>query len=216
MRRILLFTSTYLFPIAGFPLLAWAWWRVGGGQWRLVALVLGVPLIFGYLIPGAATNMLRRWQFTGPWRIGNYYLHHGFVYASKMSLVLLLAFHRPSAIRTWYASLAAIVLVAAATAFGGWWHDTWAIRTGKVALLSEPNPRDAEYRLATFAPPDYFAIGATYSAATILGWRSVQNDPHTFVWIFPAALVALCVIPTIVHFSLDPEARRVLTPLPRE
>ena len=39
-RSTLLFISTYLFPLVGFPLVAYAWWRVG-------VVVLGVAVVFG-------------------------------------------------------------------------------------------------------------------------------------------------------------------------
>ena len=56
-RNSMLFFSTYLFPLAGFPLLTYAWWRSSGGSWPFVVVVMGVPVIFGYLMPGIATQL---------------------------------------------------------------------------------------------------------------------------------------------------------------
>jgi hypothetical protein len=206
----LLFFSTWIFPILGFPLLVWAWLAVAG-DWRVVALVLGVPVAFGYLIPGITTNAVRRWYFTSGWRIGGYYVHHGFVYASKMAFVLLLALHDPRAAATWTGAAATVLLVGGATAFGGWWHDVHAIRAGKIVLAgSEGDPRSAEAALATFAPPSYFSIGATYAAAMILAWRHLGAGTAGFAWAFLGALAALCVVPSVVFLTLDPSARRSL------
>lgn len=209
LARALLFMSTYVFPLVGFPALAYAWWVVSGGNVAFVAFVLGVPLVFGYLMPGVATNFVRRWRFTGGWRIGDYYVHHGFVYAAKMNLVLLLAFHDPSGVRGGWSALALVLLVGAATAFGGWWHDLHALRNGKVELVGADGV-DPERALGTFAPGSYFAIGATFAAVSVAAWSVLSTDVRAFPWVFAAGLLALCVVPSLVFFALDPAAFRVL------
>jgi len=212
--RPLLFFSTWVFPIAGFPLLAWAWLTVAGGDCRVVALVLGVPVAFGYLMPGLSTNAVRRWYFTSGWRIGGYYVHHGFVYASKMAFVLLLALHDPRAAETWTGFASVVLLVGGATAFGGWWHDVHAIRAGKIVLAgSEGDPRGAEVVLATFVPLCYFSLGATYAAASIVAWHHLGTGAGDFARAFLGMLAALCIVPTAVFLTLDPDARRALRTL---
>jgi hypothetical protein len=214
LARPLLFFSTWIFPILGFPLLAWAWLAVAGGDWRVVALVLGVPVVFGYLMPGLSTNAVRRWYFTGGWRIGGYYVHHGFVYASKMAFVLLLALHDPGAAATWSGLAATTLLGGSATAFGGWWHDVHAIRAGKIVLAgSEGDPRGAEVALASFAPLCYFSIGATYAAASVVAWHHLGDGAGDFARAFLGVLAALCIVPSAVFLTLDPGARRALRTL---
>ena len=210
----LLFFSTWIFPVVSLPLLAWAWLTVAGGDWRIVALVLGVPVVFGYLMPGLSTNAVRRWYFTSGPRIGGYYVHHGFVYASKMAFVLLLALHDPRVAATWTGATATALLVGGATAFGGWWHDVHAIRAGKIVLAgSEGDPRGAEVALASFAPPCYFAIGATYTAAVLLAWHHLGEGIAAFAGAFLGALALLCLVPSVVFLTLDPSARRALKTL---
>jgi hypothetical protein len=214
LARPLLFFSTWVFPIVGFPLLARAWLAVAGGDWRVVGLVLGVPVAFGYLMPGLSTNAVRRWYFTSGWRIGGYYVHHGFVYASKMAFVLLLALHDPKVAETRSGFAARVLLVAGATAFGGWWHDVHAIRAGKIVLAgSEGDPRSAEVALASFAPLCYFSIGATHAAASLVAWHHLGVGAGDFVRAFLGALAALCIVPSIVFLTLDPGARHALRTL---
>ena len=83
----MLFVSTYLFPAVGFPLVTYAWWRLSGGSWPFVLVVMGIPVLFGYLMPGIATQFVKRWRFTTGPRVGAYYVHHGFVYGSKLAFV---------------------------------------------------------------------------------------------------------------------------------
>jgi hypothetical protein len=200
-RTFLLFASTFAFPLVGFPLVTYAWWRASG-SWPFVAVVMGVPVIFGYVMPWVATGVVKRWRFTSGPRIGAYYVHHGFIYGAKLAFALLLVIRSINAIVS-PLDVAAVVLVAgASTAFGGWFHDTQAVRAGKIEIAGGIDA------LATFAPPSYFAMGATYAAVTLAAHRVVIADPSAVTWVFVAALVVLCVVPTLVFLAVDPPARR--------
>jgi hypothetical protein len=189
-------------------LLTWIWWRIAAGNWRLVALVLLVPVLFGYLVVWFASSVVKRWRMTSGWRIGGAYVHHGFIYASKMAFVLLLAARDPMATRGWIDLTAVALLAGAATAFGGWWHDLHAIRAGKIELIGLA-PRAAEAALASFAPMTYFAVGATYAVVTIAGWQIVSARPHTFLLVFAGALAALLILPSLVFFAVDRSSIRI-------
>jgi hypothetical protein len=202
-RTQLLFLSTYAFPAVGFPLVTYAWWRTSG-SWPFVAVVMGVPVIFGYVMPWVATGVVKRWRFTGGPRVGSYYVHHGFIYGAKLAFALLLVMRSLDDIASPF-EIASVMLVAgAATAFGGWFHDTQAVRAGKIEI---EGGIDA---LATFAPPSYFAMGATYAGVTLAAHRILAADPGAAAWVFVAALVVLCVVPTLVFLAVDPPARRFL------
>jgi hypothetical protein len=208
LRPAILAFSTYVFPIVATPLLTWIWWRIAGGDWRLVALVLLVPVLFGYLVVWLASGVVKRWRMTSGWRIGGAYVHHGFIYASKMAFVLLLAARDPMAIRGWFELTSIALLVGAATAFGGWWHDLHAIRAGKIEFIGL-DARAAEHALASFAPISYFTVGATYAVVTIAGWQLVAAQPHMFVFVFLGALAGLFIVPYLVFFALDPSSIRI-------
>jgi hypothetical protein len=204
MRDGLLFFSTYLFPIIGFPLMTWAWWRTSGGSWPFTAVVMGVPVIFGYLMPAVATHVVKRWRFTSGPRLGSYYVHHGFIYGSKLAFVLLLVVRSLDGVTTALDAVAIVVVAGAATAFGGWFHDAQAIRSGKIEM---EGGGDA---LATFAPPSYFAMGATYAGVTLAASRILATSPDALVWVFPASLIVMCVVPTMVFLAVDPTSRAAL------
>jgi|EndMetStandDraft_9_1072997.scaffolds.fasta_scaffold03141_5 hypothetical protein len=200
-RDVALFASTYLTPIVGFPLVTYAWWRTCDRQWPLVVVIMGVPLVFGYLMPGIATHVLKRWRFTSGPRLGAYYVHHGFIYAAKLALMLLFVFRSFAAIASVFDHVAVILVAGAASAFGGWWHDVNAVRAGRIEVDGGPDA------LATFAPPSYFSMGATY-AGVVLAARAVLVDaPGSLAWVFPAALLAMCGLPTLVFLAVDAETR---------
>lgn len=195
--------STYLFPALGFPLLTYAWWR-SSGSWPFVVVVMGVPVLFGYLMPGVATHFVKRWRFTTGPRLGSYYVHHGFVYGSKLAFALFLVVRSLTSIRSGFDVASVVLVTGAATAFGGWWHDTQAVRAGKIEVDGGAEA------LVSFAPASYFAMGATYAVVTLAAYRVLALDPGALLWMFPAGLATMCVVPSLVFLAVDPPTRRVL------
>jgi hypothetical protein len=203
LRRSLLFFSTYLFPAVGFPLLTYAWWRASG-SWAFVSVVMGVPVVFGYLMPGIATQYVKRWRFTTGPRVGAYYVHHGFIYAAKLALVLFLVVRSPAAVRSAFDVAAIVIVAGAATAFGGWLHDVHAVRAGTIEVDGGVEA------LVEFVPASYFAMGATYASVVLAAYAILAADPGALAWVFPGGLAILCIVPSAVFLAVDPPARNAL------
>lgn len=210
LRDAMLFFSTYLFPIAGFPLVAYGWWRATDGSLASVALVLGVPLVLGYVVPGLGSSVLKLWRVTGPWRVGGVYAHHGFIYASKMGFVLLIAVRDPAAMRGWHVP-AAVLVCAAATAFGAWWHDVHAVKAGRIEVLARDG-RSLDTLLTSHEPAAFLAVGGAYAATCILAFPVLARDPAALWWLFPAGLAAVGVAASLTFLALDPGAFRRTVP----
>jgi hypothetical protein len=204
MRILMLFFSTYLFPAIGFPLVTYAWWQ-SSGSWPFTVVAMGVPVLFGYIMPGIATHYVKRWRFTTGPRLGSYYVHHGFIYGSKLALALLLVVRSLSTVRTAFDTVSIVLVTGAATAFGGWWHDLNAVRAGKIEV---EGGLDA---LADFAPVTYFSMGATYAGVALASRETLAGDAVALVWVFPAALLTMCLVPGVVFLAVDPSTRRALT-----
>jgi hypothetical protein len=198
-----LFASTYVSPAVAFPLVTYAW-RAGGASWPFVAVVMGVPVLFGYLMPWIATSVVKRWRFTSGPRVGSYYVHHGFIYGSKLAFALLLVVRSIGSIGTLLDAAAVVLVSGAAAGFGGCVHDVRAVRAGRIEV---DGGLDALWR---FAPPSYFTMGATYAAVVLAAHRQLTEDPGAFAWVFPAAFVVLCVIPSVVFIAVDPPTRHFL------
>ncbi|SRR6266542_5056541 len=198
-----LFASTYVFPAVAFPLVTYAW-RSSGASWAFVALVMCVPVLFGYLMPWVATSVVKRWHFTSGPRVGSYYVHHGFIYGSKLAFALLLVVRSIGSIVTAFDIAAVILVSGAATAFGGCLHDMTAVRAGKIEV---DGGIDALWR---FAPPSYFAMGATYAAVSLGAHRALADGAAAFFWAFPVAFVILCTVPSLVFIAVDPPTQRFL------
>ena len=209
LRDAMLFVSTYLFPVVGFPLVAYGWWRVTDGSWAAVALVLGIPLVLGYVVPGLGSGVLKLWRVTGAWRVGGLYAHHGFIYASKMGFVLLIAVRDPATLAGWGVP-AAVLVCGAATAFGAWWHDVHAVKAGRIEVLARDG-RSLDTLLTSHEPAAFLVVGATYAAACLLGIPLVARDPAALAWLLPAGLAAVGLAASLTFLALDPGALRKLT-----
>lgn len=202
-RGLLLFISTFAFPAIAFPLVTYVWWRISE-SWPFVAVVMGVPVVFGYLMPWMATSVFKRWRFTSGPRVGSYYVHHGFIYASKLAFALLLVVRSLETVDSPFATVAVVLVAGAATAFGGWFHDVQAVRAGKIEV------EGGLEALARFAPPSYFAMGATYAAVALWAAAVLPLQPAALPRVFALGLLVLCTLPTLVFLAVDPPAREFL------
>lgn len=156
--------------------------------------ILGLPFFFGYIAPGIGTNVLKMWRFRDTWTIGNYYIHHGFIYAATMGLVLYIAFI-PPAQNDWLTLLGNMARCAGILGFVGWSHDMLAIRAGVMEVRNEPWKRGApaEVIAAQYAPVCFSLLGACYAAAATLGYQTLvlSKNLNSLWWLFPFGLILM-------------------------
>lgn len=203
--------STYVFPVVAFPLLAWAFWLDHGAAFAVFAM--GVPLVFGYVVPGIGTNAMRRWRFHGRWVVGSYYAHHGFLYAAKLAFVLWLAMRHPATMTAGDVAAAA-VLGGAFAAIGGYWHDVNASRAGRIEHLTRAarEGRSTEAVVAAYTPA-LFALGATYVLVSAWAYRILVAEarPEALPWVFAAGVVVLAAVPALAFLALDGGRAKVVS-----
>lgn len=204
--KVFLFIYNYIYPFIGFPLLLWLWAR--DGNLAFAALTMGLPLVFGYLIPGIGTNILKMWRFCGPWVIGNYFIHHGFIYASTMGLGLYLAFFPANHLDAWNI-LGNMVRTAGLVGFVGWGHDILAVREGVIEIYNGPWKRGAspETIVSHSTPLCYALLGASYAGIATLGYQVLvtqQGNIGNLWWLFPLGLVLMTVVSSVPYLLLEP------------
>ena len=196
--KMFIFIGNKILPFAALPILVWFWMGAGGLAFML--LVLGLPLIFGYIAPGIGTNYLKMWSFHDKWTIGNYFIHHGFIYASTFGCVLFFAFFRPMH-HEWPVLVGNMARTAALLGFVGWVHDTVAIREGAMVVYNEAWKRDAgaEAIAAQYAPLCFSLLGAAYGCIVTLGYENLVLDHNSYSlwWLFPLGLLLMCAAITL-------------------
>ena len=192
LSKTFLFAGNKILPFVALPILVWFWMRVGGIAFT--SLVLGLPFIFGYVAPGIGTNFLKMWRFRDSWTIGNYFIHHGFIYATTLGLVMCFAFFVP-ANNNWSTLLGNMLRGAGILGFVGWTHDLIAIRENLMEVYNEPWKRAAppEVIVAQYAPLCFSLLGACYAGIVTFGYQVLVLDKNIngLWWLFPLGLTVM-------------------------
>ena len=203
-RRITQFSVYVLpLPLSGAMYFAWLRWS---GSIVFALYVLLLPLAYGYIVPGIATNILRKWRFHGRLLIGRYFAHHGFLYAAKLSPLLLLAFlGTPRAPLTPGAIVRILLATGALVGFVYWWHDLLLVRYGFVTVDNSPAREGAspETIVAHYAPLCFFLVGLTYAAAAVLGFHVFivrgHTAPGTIAWVSLSGFALMFTLPSLAY-----------------
>ncbi len=161
-------------------------WRQMSGDWSLVVVAVLLPLIYGYVMPFIGINILRNWQFLGGWRIGGMYVHHGFMYASKLSLfglvpLLILPKDLPAVV-FYTVFLLVTTLLYTATA---WLQDHLSFSFGMVVVPKT----GGKLNVNLYAPLCFSLIGLLYSAGLMLCHHMYQQGHLTMSFAFEVIIV---------------------------
>ena len=152
------------------PLTAIMWyaWYARTQSLYFASYVLLLGLCFGYIIPGIGTNVLRLWRFTGPFRIGNYFIHHGFMYAPYFALVLYVMFGQ------WQRMTAGqAVAISAGSGFVqsllSSHHDSCGVKIGMIKINTRParQGKCATEVICDWEPIGFLLFGSSYAAAPL-------------------------------------------------
>lgn len=171
MAEFLVYLNRVVWSLAGFPAMAWLWYRHGGASLPLAAIVLGIPLVFGYLMPGLAILWLRLWEINSRFSYKGIQIHQGFIYASGLSLDAYVAHHVRFA-APWATALASCLLTGCIVGFTGWFIDIAGVKAGRIRIDNPPARagRDPATIVTHYAPACYFTLGFSYMAAVHLAW----------------------------------------------
>lgn len=127
----------YLGPLLLGPLAVWGWHAHYDGNWYLVGVALAVPVVHAYVVPGIGTNVLGMWAFNSRLKLGKFRPHHGFVFGTATSIIVLAVMPAPmpappAAEIVWTAAVcgAALLLV-------NWAYDALAIKAGYLEVYNQ-------------------------------------------------------------------------------
>ncbi len=194
----------YVLPLPLFAVMWRLWLHKTGNAW-FTSCVMLLPLVYGYLAPGIAANVLGKWRFTGPLRWGNILVHHGFIYASNMSLLLFIAFGglRPGEAPGCAHTVSVVLCAAALHGYVMWLNDLQTLRAGLVQIggvLARPGASPEEIA-ARYAPSCFGLLGLTYALAVMLAWREMIVLAHhtlpTFAWVFASGMTLMLLLPSL-------------------
>lgn len=176
-----LWTYVYPFPACWFFYTYWS--EKVNSDFGLYMIL--VPVLYGYIMPGIAVNIMKKWKFYTPFRLGNYYAHHGFKISSGMNTWFFIASYGLD-IGNLSETSAFITLPIAAGAIQGfftWLNDTHLIKAGKLDLFNNlvNEKMSAEEKAFTYAPLCFFVLGSTFAIAAVFGYNHFQYNDASLV-----------------------------------
>jgi hypothetical protein len=190
------FFNIYQFaaPLFILPLSYWLWLQRYGGEHRLAALMLSIPVLYAYIVPAVGTNVLRIWEFNTRLRLGRFRPHHGFVFGSATSLIALAVL--PAGLAGTWETLRAGLVLGSVLAFWNWFYDVEALRAGflRVYTRSYAEHRGPEAIAMDYAPPIFGLFGLCYGIAIPLA-ETTLADPARWdlYWGFFMLANAVCI-----------------------
>ena len=204
--NVFLFLYDYVYPFVGFPALIWLWIRDSNPAFAV--LVMGLPFVFGYVVPGIGTNFLKLYRFHGHWVVGNYFIHHGFIYSSAMGLGLYLAFFPSPHLEVWNI-LGNMARTAGLIGFVGWIHDLVGVRDGAIEIFNGPWKRGAgpEAIVSHSTPLCYAFLGITYAGIASVGYQLLVVQPgngNQLWWIFLLGLALMTLFTSAPYLLMEP------------
>jgi hypothetical protein len=157
----------YLVPIFLFPLSYYLWLQQFDGNHPLVWLMLSMPVLFAYIVPGLGTNWLKLWEFNTRLRLGKFRPHHGFVFGTATSLLALLCVATLPSTFSLLEFIRAGFILGSVLAFWNWLYDIYAIKAGLIVVYNKPyaEKRGPEAIATDYAPVLFGVFGVCYGLA---------------------------------------------------
>lgn len=192
----------YVGPIVLTPLAAYFWWR-HYGQWSLVALALGVPLLHAYIVPGVGTNVLKMWAFNARLRLGRFRPQHGFVFGSATAVITLPLLGQPGDSDV----LGSGMRVAVALLVVNWAYDAMAIKYRLLEVYNEPWAQGCgAWAVAADYVVWFFGVfGLIYGAGMKLAETALMpsvTGPQALSW-GAAMVLATISVPTLLYVGVS-------------
>jgi hypothetical protein len=197
-RRVMLYALMFWLPVP-VTILAFIGWRLVSSDWKLSIVAVVLPLVYGYVMPFIGINILKNWQFNGRWRIGGMYIHHGFMYASKLSafaLVPLLLLPNQLPGNIFYPAW--IILTTLLYTITAWFQDYHSFAYG---LVVAPKSSGGTLDVNRYAPLCFSLIGLLYSSGLIICHNAHLQGHLTLTFAFCAAIVQfllMLIFPSLV------------------
>ena len=173
MTRAYLILIDFVLPLPMTVLMYHLWYRrTGSALFSAYVLTLGV--LFGYIFPGIRTNVLHLWRFNGPFRVKNYFLHHGFIYAAYLALVLYVAFAQDAPLTA--GNIVRIVLSSAfIQSVVSCHHDICGVSTGMIEISTPAArlKRSPVEIVNSFGVVGSGPVGASFAGSCLIAYRTI-------------------------------------------
>lgn len=176
----------YLAPILLLPMSYYLWLRHFNHNHTFVLLMLSMPVLFAYIIPGLGVNWLKLWEFNTRLRLGSFRPQHGFVFGAATSLFALVTVAGPSFQFSAFELIRSGFIVGSVLAFWNWLYDIYAIKAGFIIVYNRPYAErlGAEAIATDYAPVLFGVFGICYGLAIRLNqYFLLEQGRWDYFWL---------------------------------
>lgn len=195
----------YLVPTLLFPICYWLWLVRYNYDHRLTLLVLSIPIVFSYVVPGLGTNWLKIWEFNTRWRLGRFRPQHGFLFGTATSLFGLLCLGFPPQDFSLVEIIRSGFIMGSVLAFWNWLYDVHAIRVGFLVVYNRAYSKNrGPEAIATAYCPVFFGIfGVCYGMAIrVCEYYLAELGRFDIYWLLLIACHAVVLACPVVAYIL--------------
>ncbi|MEO9874523.1 MAG: hypothetical protein ABJM26_15310 [Anderseniella sp.] len=193
----------YLGPVLLGPLAVWGWHVHYDGNWYLVGVALTVPIAHAYIVPGIGTNVLKMWSFNSKLKLGRFRPHHGFVFGSATSIIVLALMTTPAPAPSaadiiWTAVVCGTVLLLI-----NWVYDALAIKSGYLEVYNQVwSEGGSHWAIAGDYVVWFFGLfGVIYGLGLRFAETILLNEPTAprAAMAIAATVIATITLPTLAY-----------------
>lgn len=220
-RKFLFDIYQYIAPVILTPVSFILWNKTYSGNLYLVFIAVCIPIFYAYIVPGIGTNLLKLWKFNSPLMIGNFRIHHGFIFGSATSVITWII---SNGIATDYKDvIISSFVVGSVLALWNTIYDIEAIKAGVVKVFNQSyaDGKDAEAIVMDYGPVIFGFFGAVYAAGLKTSELIMERQSITvlqFFFLFMFILLLSITVPVLlfVRSSIKNHGHNGLSPFYRE
>ncbi len=195
-QKIFLVIGDYILPIPLTVLMFFLWKDITGSS-IYAYFILSLALVYGYLIPGLASNIFKLWRFA--WRpqiVKSVFYHHGFIYSAFFPLVYYFSFFDGFEM-TYLNIIRVIVVNFALFAILSSYNEVIMIKQGMVINSNSLTKKGKGNIEAIFSFAFFFfgLVGASFGASAIYAYQKIiieqKNDIQSLILYFAICMLIM-------------------------
>ena len=195
----------FLCPLLALPATWYLWLEEFAWNTEFVFLILSLPIVSSYVVPGIGTNYLGIWEFDTKFRLGKFRPQHGFVFGTATALIVYLCFDHSVAVVDSALVLRTAFVMGSVIGFWNWFYDALAVEAGFIRLYNKAWADGAGPAGITMEyAPVYFGMhGFVYGAEIrILQYLLVEQQLWEWYWpLFIICNILTIAIPTLTYMA---------------
>jgi hypothetical protein len=163
-HRILFTAYQWIMSLAILPICYLAWYEKLDKRHDLTILVFIVPVVFGYVVPGVGTNLLKLWEFNAGVKMGRFTVLHGIVFGASCGLLSLLCCDILLVKSSPFSMLKSAHVCGVVICFWNWIFDVYALHSGIAVIYNKPRAlgKSCLSIASDYAPVYFGAFGICY------------------------------------------------------